>query len=73
MNSFRGQLTEPGAIEVARYSKGKFKIICKTFDGLYFITFHNGRYSATTRYTDNKDEANNWVLEHAIKDGFKKH
>lgn len=71
MKSFRGQLAEWGAVTVAKYRKGKFTITCKTFDGQYFMEFHNGRQSSTTRYTSDKDEANEWVKSQ-IKDGYRK-
>lgn len=71
MKSFRGQLAEWGAKTVAEYRRGAFTITCKTYDGFYFMTFHNGRQSATTRYTDNKDEANEWMKKQ-ILEGFKK-
>lgn len=72
MKSFTGQLAEPSAKEVARYQRGRFTIICKTFENFYFITFHNGRQTSITRYTDNKYEANSWILDHAIKEGYKR-
>lgn len=71
MKSFRGTLAEYGAITIAKYRMGKFTITCKTFNDTYFMEFHNGRQSATTRYTTNKDEANKWMLER-IRDGYKK-
>lgn len=71
MKSFRGQLAEWGAVTVAKYRKGKFTITCKTYNGFYFMTFHNGKQASTTRYTDNKDEANAWMLEQ-IKEGYKR-
>lgn len=71
MKSFRGTLAEYGAITVAKYRMGKFTITCKTFNDTYFMEFHNGRQSATTRYTENKDEANEWMKKQ-IKEGFKR-
>lgn len=71
MKSFNGQLDEWGAVTVAVYRRGKFKIICKTFNEMYFMTFHNGRYASVTRYTENKDEANEWMLKQ-IQEGFRR-
>lgn len=71
MKSFRGQLMEWGAVEVARYRKGQFQIICKIYDNQYFMTFHNGRQTSVTRYTSDKNEANEWMKKQ-IQDGFKR-
>jgi len=71
MRSFNGQLAEYTAREVARYKKGQFQIVCKVFDNQYFMTFHNGRQTSVTRYTDDKDEANNWIKEQISK-GFQR-
>lgn len=71
MKSFRGQLDEWSAITVAKYRRGSFTITCKTYNGMYFMTFYNGRQSSITRYTDNKTEANNWMKKQ-IADGYKR-
>lgn len=71
MKSFRGTLAEYGAVTVAKYRMGNFTITCKTFDNTYFMEFHNGRQSATTRYTTDKDEANEWMLKQ-IRAGYKR-
>lgn len=72
MKMFKGQLAEWGAVEVARYRSGNFQLICKTYNGFYFITFHNGRQTSVTRYTDNKNEANEYVQQEIRKNGYKR-
>ena len=71
MKSFRGTLAEFGAATVAKYRKGSFTITCKTYKNIYFMEFHNGRQSATTRYTEDKNEANEWMKKQ-IQEGFKR-
>lgn len=56
---------------VAKYYKGKFTWTCKISNGFYCATFHNGRQSATTYYSTDKNEINE-LLRKEIKDGFKK-
>ncbi|MDY5640986.1 MAG: hypothetical protein SPF36_07785 [Lachnospiraceae bacterium] len=68
MKSMRG--TVDGMI-VAEYRKGKFTWTCKTSGNFYCATFHNGRQSATTYYSTDKNEINE-LLRKEIKDGFKK-
>lgn len=72
MKSFRGTLNEWGAKTVAEYRRSYMTITCKVFNDTYFIQFHNGSQSATTRYTDNKDEANAWIKEKVIAEGFRR-
>ena len=61
-------------ITVAEYKKAgcNFKFTCKVSNGFYCITFYNGRQSYRTRYTKDKNEANAYVKEHIIADGFYK-
>ncbi len=71
MKSFRGTLDELGAKTVAKYRRSNMTITCKVFNGMYFMQFHNGRQSATTRYTEDRDEANAWI-KRQISEGFKR-
>ena len=68
MKSVRGQVD---GTTIAKYRKGKFTLTCKVSNGFYCVTFHNGRQSATTRYSKDKNEMNNYILE-AIKDEYKR-
>ena len=68
MKSMRG--TVDGLI-VAKYRRGGFTWTCKMSNGFYCATFHNGRQSATTYYSSNKNEIND-LIRNALADGFKK-
>lgn len=59
-------------ITVALYKRGKFTWRCKkTSDGFYCATFHNGRQTATTYYSKDKNEIND-LIRKEIADGFKR-
>lgn len=68
MRSMRGQVE---GITVAKYRKGKFTWTCKTSGQFYCATFHNGRQSATTYYSTNKDEINA-LIKKELENGFTK-
>lgn len=68
MMSMRGQVE---GIAIAKYRKGKFTLTCKVSNGFYCVTFHNGRQSATTRYSKDKNEMNEYI-KNAIKEGYRK-
>ena len=68
MKSMSGQVD---GITVAEYRKGKFTLTCKTSGEFYCVTFHNGRQSATTHYSKDKAEMNEYIKE-AIADGYKR-
>lgn len=68
MKTMRGSVE---GIIVAKYRKGKFTWTCKKSGDFYCATFHNGRQSATTYYSKDKNEINN-LLKKEINDGFKK-
>ncbi len=68
MHKFNGQVD---GITVALYRKGKFTWRCKISNGFYCATFHNGRQTATTYYSKDKNEIND-LIRKEIADGFKK-
>lgn len=68
MKTMRG--TVEGII-VARYRKGKFTWTCKISNNFYCATFHNGRQSATTYYSTDKNEINE-LMKKEIKNGYRK-
>lgn len=68
MKSFRGTID---GVRVATYRKGKFTWTCKICENFYCATFHNGRQSATTYYSTDKNEINE-LIKREIKDGFRK-
>lgn len=68
MMSINGQVE---GIAIAKYRKGQFTLTCKKSNGFYCITFHNGRKTNITKYTKDKDEANNYILKE-IKAGYKR-
>ena len=68
MKSFRG--TVEGQI-VATYRKGRMSWTCKISGGFYCAIFHNGRQSATTYFSKDKNEINE-LIRKELKHGFKK-
>ena len=68
MKSMRG--TVDGLI-VSKYRKGSFTWTCKISNGFYCATFHNGRQSATTYYSKNKNEIND-LIRNELSNGYKK-
>lgn len=68
MESMRGQVE---GLAIAKYRHGKFTLTCKVSNGFYCITFHNGRQSATTKYSKDKNEMNQYIKK-AIAEGYKK-
>lgn len=68
MKSFRGTVE---GLTVAVYRKGKFTWTCKKSGNFYCATFHNGRQSATTYYSTDKNEINE-LIRKEIKNGFSK-
>ncbi len=68
MKSMNGQVD---GLAIAKYRKGKFTLTCKKSNGFYCVTFHNGRYTNSTKYSKSKDEMNNYILE-ALKEGYKR-
>lgn len=68
MKSFRGVVEGQ---TVATYRKGRMSWACKISDGFYCATFHNGRQSATTYFSEDKNEINE-LIRKELKDGFKK-
>ena len=68
MMKTRGQVE---GIAIAKYRRGKFTLTCKEVNGYYCVTFHNGRQSASTLYSDDKDEMNNYIMM-AIEQGYRK-
>jgi hypothetical protein len=68
MKTFRGQVD---GVIVARYRKNRCTWTCKVSGNFYCATFHNGRQSATTYYSTDKNEINEMIRKE-IKDGFKR-
>ena len=68
MKSFRGAVD--GRV-VATYKKGKLTWTCRIQGAYYCATFHNGRQSATTYYSTDKNEINE-LIKKDLKNGFKK-
>lgn len=68
MQRFNGQVD---GITVALYRKYKFTWTCKISNGFYCATFHNGRQTASTYYSKDKNEIND-LIRKEIADGFKK-
>lgn len=60
MKTVRGQVE---GVVVAKYRKWNFTWTCKISDGFYCATFHNGRRSATTYYSKDKNEINELIKE----------
>lgn len=58
-------------LTVAKYRKGRFTWTCKISNNLYCATFHNGRQSATTYYSTDKNEINE-LIRKELKNGFRK-
>ena len=56
---------------MARYRWGKFTVNCRIHDGLYFVTWHNGKQTARTWYSADK-EAMNDIVRTYLKDGYKR-
>lgn len=71
MQMFKGQVD---GIVVAEYKKpgSNFKITCKISNGFYCITFYNGRQTSATRYTKDKNEANQYIKQHILAEGWKR-
>jgi hypothetical protein len=68
MKSFRGSVE---GLIVATYRKGKFTWNCRIVDGFYCATFHNGRQTSQTYYSQDKNEINE-LIKKEIADGFKR-
>ena len=68
MKTMRGQVD---GLVVAKYRKNGFTWTCKVSNGFYCATFHNGRQSATTYYSTDKNEINE-LIKKELKNGFKK-
>ena len=68
MKTFKGQVE--GKI-VAKYRKWNFTWTCKISDDFYCATFHNGRQTAVTYYSKDKNEVNE-LIKKELKDGFKR-
>ena len=68
MKKIRG--TVDGII-VAIYKKDKFTWTCKKSGNFYCATFHNGRQSATTYYSKDKNEINDLIKQEIIG-GYKR-
>ena len=68
MKTMRGQVD---GIYVAQYRKGAFTWTCKISGKFYCATFHNGRQSATTYFSTDKNEINE-LIKKEIKNGFRK-
>lgn len=58
-------------IVVARYRRRSFTWTCKISNGFYCATFHNGRQSATTYYSKDKEEIND-LIRKELQEGYKK-
>lgn len=68
MKTMRGQVD---GNTIAKYRKGSFTLTCKISGPFYCVTFHNGRQSATTLYSEDKAEMNAYIKE-AIAEGYKR-
>lgn len=68
MQRMNGQVN---GITKATYRMGKFTLTCKESNGFYCVTFHNGRQTNITYYSNDKDEMNNYIKEHIAK-GYKR-
>lgn len=56
---------------VAKYRRNQFTLTCKVSNGFYCVTFHNGRQTAVTRYSRDKNEMNAYIAK-AIKEGYRR-
>ena len=68
MKTVKGQVE---GLTVAKYKKGKFTWTCKTSGNFFCATFHNGRQTAMTYYSADKNEINE-LMKKEITNGFKK-
>lgn len=68
MKSVRGQIE---GVAIAKYRLGGCTLTCKVVNENYCVTFHNGRYSATTHYSNDKNEMNDYIRK-ALKEGYKR-
>lgn len=68
MQKYNGQAE---GVTVALYKKGKFTWRCKISNNYYCATFHNGRQTAITYCSKDKNEINN-LIRKEIADGFKR-
>ena len=68
MKSILGQVD---GIVIAKYRRDRFTWTCKISGNFYCATFHNGRKSAKTYYSTDKNEINE-LIRKEIKNGFKK-
>lgn len=68
MKTMRGSVD---GLIVATYRKGKFTWTCRTSNGFYCATFHNGRQTSQTYYSKDKNEINE-LIRKAIAEGFRK-
>ena len=68
MRKMNGQVE---GITVALYRKGKFTWRCKKSGKFFCATFHNGRQTSVTYYSEYVKEINE-LISKEIKKGFKK-
>lgn len=68
MRTMRGQVE---GLTIATYRKNGFTWTCKISGKFYCATFHNGRQSATTYYSTDKNEVND-LIRKEIVNGFKR-
>ena len=68
MRKMNGQVE---GITVAMYRKGKFTWTCKKSGKFFCATFHNGRQTSVTHYSDDGREINE-LIRKEIEKGFKK-
>ena len=68
MKSIKGQVK---GRTVAKYRLDCFTLTCKIADGYYYVTFHNGRQSAMTFYSSDKNEMNDYIRQ-ALREGYRR-
>lgn len=68
MKTMRGSVD---GLTVAKYRKNGFTWTCKISNNFYCAVFHNGRQSATTYYSADKNEIND-LIRKEINNGFKR-
>lgn len=68
MKSLKGKVN---GITVAKYRKDGVTWTCKISGKFYCAEFHNGRYSITTYYSEDKNEINE-LIKKEILNGFKR-
>lgn len=56
---------------IAEYRLRKFTLNCRICEDWYCVTWHNGRQTAVTYYSKDKEAMNDFIREH-LKEGYKR-